>query len=187
MKKLISLCLALCLVFGSIINTNAASYIVSNGVFKTPSTVELKDFKRLLEVAREVQSCDVKITNAQQIDSTTWAVRLQYDREKDRTADYIVTTLAYGWDNNSRKVISLPFDNTKDGTGKYGPNWYYFGLFSSDDHEICGFGLAERIKRWPSWNDLTFSGTTFSGKTYNGTYAQLCSEHFVEDLGIDLK
>lgn len=171
MKKLLCLLMALVMMSSTCL---AASY-TKVGDIKTPVSIELKDFERLFDVAKDVQKCDVVMTNAQKIDSTTWVVRLQYDRNHDKTADYIITTIPYAWDNVNNKVTSLPFKDVDEGTEMYGPNWYYFGLFDKVDHNICGFGLAKRIKRWPSWEDLSF-GT--------GTYAEPCSvDYYKNHLG----
>lgn len=161
------LCLLMALLMMS--STCFAATYTKIGDSKTPVTIELKDFDRLLEVAKEVQNCNVIMTNAQKINDNTWAVRLQYDRSADVTADYIVSTIPYTWNNDLRKVTSLPFKDIKEGTETYGPNWYYFGVFDAVDHEICGFGLAQRVKRWPSWDDLSF-GT--------GYYSEPCSVNF---------
>ena len=63
----------------------------------------------------------------------------------------------------------------------YGPSWYYFGLFDDVTHNICGFAIAERLRRWPAWDDMTFSGVTKRNIGYSGTYTENPRYSFIEE------
>lgn len=173
LKRIISV-LALTFILG--VQTFGATF-TTDGVTKTPLTITTKDFDRLLQVVRNVSGEEnVKIINLQMINNTTYAVRIR--RGQDQTNDYIITTIPYTYNAELQKVTSLPFKNVEDGNKMYGKNWYYFGLISDVGNEICGFGLAERIKRWSGWEDLQYTGITDSGKAYIGSYSLPCSEDF---------
>ena len=184
-KKIISLFMVLTFILSLTISSNAAYFSDSSNSItanRVPTSISYEDFRRLEEVATEVSGRSATVVNATQYfgSNLTWAVRLAFDSEGRDCADYIVTVVPYTEVLETKQVTSLPFKNVAEGTEMYGPNWYYFGLFDSDTHVICGYGIAERVKRWPAMTDLSFSGTTARGVNYNGSYPSNCTFGFIE-------
>ena len=186
-KLFLGLLLTVSLVFTTISSSFAATYIggnvVNNVLTKTPTNITLDDIARLTEIATEMTGKQASIVNAVRYNgsNTTWVVRLCFGNSYENAADYVLTVLPYSWDLTQAKVVSLPFKTTEEGRNIYGPSWYYFGLFDDVSHNICGFAIAERLRRWPSWADKTYSGTTKRGVTYSGTYEKEPSYSFIED------
>lgn len=182
-----SFVLAMTLVVATAISTNAATYntnTLGNVVTKTPTAITYKDLRGLVAVASKERGKQARIINAQKYNGsdTTWVARLYFGDEGDQcAADFAITTIPYSWDTVKLMVTSLPFADTAEGTKMYGPCWYYFGVFGTRDHQSCGFGLAERIKRWPEWYDRTFSGVTHRGVGYTGSYAEESNVDFLEN------
>lgn len=186
-KRIISLVLALTFVFASVLSTNAASFsqgaTVGTVTTKNPTSISYKDISRLADIATNVRGKQARIVNATRYNgsNTVWVVRLNFGEAGDQcAADFIVNVYPYSWDSKTQSVTSLPFANAEEGTAKFGPCWYYFGLFDDVTHQSCGFALAERIKRWPNWTDASFSGITYRGVGYTGSYAEGCDVAFME-------
>lgn len=183
MKRIVSLVLAASFVFASVFSVSAASY-VQNGTVKTTTFISYKDLNRLTEVATTEKGKQCRIVNAQKYNGsdTTWIVRLSFAGE---TADYAITCFPYGRDPKTQEITTLPFKSKEEGNAwacnGQKTSWFYFGLFDDVMHNSCGFGIAERIKRWPEWNDLNFSGKTTRGVYYTGSYAEGSSEAFIEN------
>lgn len=187
MKKIISLVLALTFVCATVITTNAATFsqgaTVGSITTKNPTSISYKDVSRLAEVATNVRGKQARVVNATKYNgsNTTWIVRLNFGEGGDQcAADFVLNVYPYSWDSKTQSVTSLPFASLEDGAAKYGPCWYYFGLFDDATHQSCGFAVAERIKRWPNWTDNTFSGVTYRGIGYTGSYAEGCDNAFIE-------
>lgn len=186
-KRIISLVLALTFVFASVLSTNAASFsqgaTVGTVTTKNPTSISYKDISRLAELATNVRGKQARIVNATRYNgsSTVWVVRLNFGEGGDQcAADFIINVYPYSWDSKTQSVTSLPFANVEEGTAKFGPCWYYFGLFDDVTHQSCGFAIAERIKRWPNWTDMSFSGVTYRGVAYNGSYTEPNDQAFIE-------
>lgn len=186
-KRIISLVLALTFVFATVLSTNAATFsqgaAVGTVTTKNPTSISYKDISRLAELATTVRGKQAKIVNATRYNgsNTTWVARLNFGDGGDQcAADFVLTVIPYSWDSVKLSVTSLPFSNVEEGTAKFGPCWYYFGLFDDATHQSCGFAIAERIKRWPNWDDLTFSGVTYRGVSYTGSYTEGCDSAFIE-------
>lgn len=185
-KRIVSLVLALTFVFASVFTANAATF--SQGTTygtittKNPTSMSYKDVGRLAEIASSVRGKTARVVNATRYNGSnnTWIARLQFDGADQCAADFVLTTFPYSWDSATETVTSLPFKNVEEGTAMYGPCWYYFGLFDDATHQSCGFALAERIKRWPSWTDMTFSGQTSRGVHYTGAYTAPSDNAFIE-------
>lgn len=186
-KIIIGILLSVNLVIITISNSFAATFIggntVNNVLTKTPTYVTLDDIARLAEIATEVNGKQASIVNAVRYNNsnTTWIVRLCFGNSYENAADYVLTVLPYSWDIGASKVVSLPFKSTEEGREIYGSSWYYFGLFDDVSHNICGFAIAERLRRWPAWADKTYSGTTKRGVEYSGIYTSDPSYSFIED------
>lgn len=188
-KRIVSLVLALSFVFASVVTTNAAQYdvpgrVVGTVTTKTPTAISYKDVNRLAEVATTVRGKQARVVNATRYNgnNVVWIARLHFGEGGDQcAADFVLTTIPYSWDKATERVTSLPFKDVAEGTNIYGPCWYYFGLFDDATNQSCGFAIAERIKRWPDFNDLTFSGVTSRGVAYTGSYTSASSESFIED------
>lgn len=182
MKKIIGIVSIVAMMLTMAFSANAAQYSL-NGNAKAPTSISYKDISRLVEVASSVKGSQAKVVNAMRYNgsNTTWIVRLSYGAEGANSEDFVLTTYPYVYDMEKKQVTSLPFKNVEEGTQMFGPSWMYFGLFGDNDFNSCGFCVAERIKRWPKWNDLSFNGTTKKGITYKGSYAEPCSSTFLED------
>ena len=186
-KRIISLVLALTFVFASVLSTNAASFsqgsTVGTVTTKNPTSISYKDISRLAEIATNVRGKQARIVNATKYNgsNTVWIARLNFGEGGDQcAADFVINVYPYSWDAKTLSVTSLPFANAEDGTAKFGPCWYYFGLFDDATHQSCGFAVAERIKRWPDWKDMTFSGVTYRGVGYSGSYTEANDQAFIE-------
>lgn len=186
-KFLIVLSLSITMVLLTVMSVNAATYtggnIVGNVLTKTPTAISYADIARLAEVATEANGKQASIVNATRYNgsNTTWIVRLCYGNTYENAADYVLTVIPYSWDTVQGKVVSLPFANIEEGKTMYGPSWYYFGLFDDVSHNICGFAIAERLRRWPAWDDMTFSGITKRNIGYSGTYSEQPRYSFIEE------
>lgn len=186
-KFLIVLSLSVTMVLLTVMSVNAATYtggnIVGNVLTKTPTAISYADIARLAEVATEANGKQASIVNATRYNgsNTTWIVRLCYGNTYENAADYVLTVIPYSWDTVQGKVVSLPFANIEEGKTMYGPSWYYFGLFDDVSHNICGFAIAERLRRWPAWDDMTFSGITKRNIGYSGTYSEQPRYSFIEE------
>lgn len=183
MKKIIiSLFLTVSFVCAIAFSGNAASY-VQNGDLRTPTAMTYKDFTRLEEVATEVRGMQATVVNATRYNgrSDVWMVRISYgEGGKNYSEDYAITVCPFG-KSATGTVNTLPFKDVEDGTKKFGKGWYYFGLFDTNTYEICGYAIAERVKRWPEWLDLSFNGRTFSGVQYTGNYPEASVLTFLTD------
>ena len=186
MKKIIKMIITCIILFATLSNTFAATYVdsIQNGVItKNPTSFSYKDLLRLEEVATTVTSKQVKVVNATKYNNNdnVWVVRLKFGNGDDvQFSDFVLTTLPYAKDSND-KVISLPFNTIEEGCELYGPKWYYFGIYDNATHNSCGFIIAERIKRYSKWMDLSFNGQNKKGINYYGTYNEECSEDFLEE------
>lgn len=186
-KFLVGLSLSITMVLLTVMSANAASFtggsIVGNVLTKTPTAISYADIARLAEVATEANGKQASIVNATKYNgsNTTWIVRLCYGNTYENAADYVLTVIPYSWDTVAGKVVSLPFANMEEGRAMYGPSWYYFGLFDDVTHNICGFAIAERLRRWPAWDDMTFSGVTKRNIGYSGTYNEHPRYSFIEE------
>lgn len=165
-----------------------------------PTAITYKDLRQLVKIVKKVYpNKDYKIINARPYnnDPSTWIVRLHCDFENSKDnfcqGDFVINVLDYHFDATSFKLTSLAdlygingtmdlgSPELKSACKLYGPCWYYFGLFDDAYHDICGFGLAQRIKRWPTWDDLTFNGSTYDGKYYTGSYTEKSDMNFLEN------
>lgn len=186
-KFLIGLSLSMTMVLLTAMSANAATYtggnVVGNVLTKTPTAISYADIARLAEVATETNGKQASIVNATKYNgsNTTWIVRLCYGNTYENAADYVLTVIPYSWDTVAGKVVSLPFANLEEGKAMYGSSWYYFGLFDDVTHNICGFAIAERLRRWPAWDDMTFSGITKRNISYSGTYSENPRYSFIEE------
>ena len=189
MKKIISILLISMMVMSSIIPANAAKYVtgatVGTVISKTPNNVYFKDLIRFEEVATNTYGKQSRVVNATRYNgsATTWVVRLEVGTgEEKTTADYILNVAPYSRDLATNKIVSVPANgNISEGVAIYGPSWFYFGVFDDDSrHDICGFMVAERIRRYSAWGDLRFNGTNKRGITYTGSYTEPCSSNFLE-------
>lgn len=183
MKKVISLVLAMSFVFASVFAANAASFSQS-GATKTPTAISYRDINRLAEIATTVRGKQARVVNAIKYNgnATNWIVRLSFGDTGDQcAADFAITCYPYSRDPKTQMITSLPFVTVEEGTAIYGPCWYYFGLFDDVMHNSCGFAVCERIKRWPDWKDLSFSGKTNRGVLYTGSYAEGNDVAFIEN------
>lgn len=185
-KKIVSLILSLTFVLSQVVSVCAATYVggAANGVImsKTPTAISLNDLKRFTTIASNSTGKQAKILNATRVNgsNTTWAMRICYDNYEN-AADYIVNVLPYSIDVTTGKVLSLPFNTVEEGTKLYGKSWFYFVVYGDIDKEICGYAIAERIRRFPNINDNTFSGRTLRNIQYNGVYEEANSFTFMED------
>jgi hypothetical protein len=116
---------------------------------------------------------NMKIVNAKQLTSNEWVIRVYDEGTQMINGDYLVTARPYETDE-----LGLPCnvpENTERYAAEYGPAWFFCGLFGdgsgtvrvrrddgtyenpkSDNHQIIGFAIAQRITRWPAWEDLTY-------------------------------
>ena len=163
------------------------------------------------EKVRESAQLTKKIVNANRISATEWAIRLAFFDNSGKmvsnsaTGDYYVsvpntnflanngvtglgaagkTNFQYVWkDGAAQGVPYRSNDNAADDSVYFGPAWAFVGVFGDDsEHNIGGFALAERIKRWPAWDDLTYTGVTEGvvKKTIAGMYPNPSAENFFE-------
>lgn len=189
MKKFISILLIAMMVTSSIIPTSAAKYVtgatVGSVISKTPTNVYFKDLVRFEEVVTNTYGKQARVINATRYNgsATTWVVRLEVGSgEEKTTADYILNVAPYSRDLATNKIVSVPANGSvEEGVAIYGPSWFYFGIFDDESrHDICGFMVAERIRRYSAWSDLRFNGTNKRGITYTGSYTEPCSSNFLE-------
>lgn len=183
LKKIIGIISVVALVMVSCMPIFAANYKQS-GKVKTPTSISYKDLLRLQNAATATRGGTALIVNAAkyQNSDTVWMVRMQYSKDNETyLEDYVVGVHPYAYDEISKQVVSLPFTSIEDGTAKYGPSWFYFGVLDDVSHNLCGFAVAERVRRWPAWNDVSYSGTTYRGVPYVGSYPEGCSEAFMEN------
>lgn len=185
-KKIVSLILSLTFVLSQVVSVCAATYVggAANGVImsKTPTAISLNDLKRFTTIASNSTGKQAKILNATRVNgsNTTWAMRICYDNYEN-AADYIVSVLPYSIDVSTGKVLSLPFNTVEEGTKLYGKSWFYFVLYGNEDKSICGYAVAERIRRFPKFSDNTFSGKTKRNIEYSGIYEEPTSYTFMEE------
>lgn len=185
-KRLIGFALAFTMVMT--MSANAATFtggnVIGNVITKVPTSISYEDLTRLESVATDATGKQAYIVNATKYNGNdnTWIVRLAFGNGTyENGADYVITLLPYSSDVISQQVLSLPFKDVAEGTELYGTSWFYFGLFDNETHNICGYGLAERIKRWPKWDDLSFTGTNKRKNTYTGSYTEACNSTFLAD------
>lgn len=114
----------------------------------------------------------MKIVNAKQLASNEWVIRIYDQGTQMITGDYLVTARPYETD-----ALGLPYDVPQENehyNAQYGPAWFFCGLFGdgsgtirqrkddgsyevkSDNHQIIGYAIAQRITRWPAWDDLHY-------------------------------
>ena len=187
MKKIISILLAITFLIVSTFTIYAAEFTQS-GNSKIPVSISYKDLTRLEEVANGMYiDRSYKIVNAIKYNgnSNIWIVRLSFLKDGESVLeDYVINLYPYIIDNETNVVTSLPFRSVEDGNKIFGPAWFYFGLLDNIAHNICGFGIAERINRWPKWEDLSFNGNnglTYGKVGYIGSYKEPCSENFIHE------
>ena len=183
-RKLIGLTILIASIFASA--ANAATYVggaeVNGVVTKTPTAISYNDLARFEIIASNSSGKQAKILNATKINgsNTTWAMRICYDNYEN-AADYVVNVLPYSIEVSSGKVLSLPFNSIEEGTKLYGKSWYYFVVYDNADKSICGYAIAERIRRYPKKKDNTFSGKTKRNIEYSGVYLEPMSDTFIND------
>ena len=159
----------------------AASF-VEGEAGKVPVNITYKDISRLAEIASKERNKNAVIVNATQYKgkNSTWIVRLNFGDESDQCdGDFAINFFPYAYDKNKKMVTSLPFKDKNEGTTIFGPCWYYFGIFDEKTHDLCGFAVAERIKRWPWWYDQSYFGKTYTGVFYDGDYIEPCDKDFI--------
>lgn len=185
-KKIISYIVSALMVFSMAINVYAATHVDGNLnspiLVKTPTAISYGDLSRFRYVASKATGKTAKILNATRVNgsNTTWAMRICYDNY-DNPADYIVTVLPYAIEKETGKDVSLPFNTLEEGAKIYGKSYYYFVLYDNEDKGICGYAVAERIRRFPNFHDNTFSGTTKRNISYSGVYEEPSSYNFMEE------
>lgn len=127
--------------------------------------------------------------------ATNWIIRIGFENgtnesgEKvfNNVGDYAITVYPYARDPKTDEITTLPFRNDDEANAYFARandvnrSWFYFGLFDDVDHNSCGFAVAERIKRWADWKDLSFSGTTGRGVHYAGSYTEGSSPNFLNE------
>lgn len=185
-KKMFKTISLIVMIFSLSICTHAATYVGSaqSGtiVTKTPTSISYSDLSRFTIIASKSTGKQAKILNATKVNgsNTTWAMRICYDKYEN-AADYIVNVLPYSIDTSTGKVLSLPFSTVEEGTKLYGKSWFYFVVYDNVDKEICGYAIAERIRRFPNFNDNTFAGRTVRNIEYSGFYEEPSSYTFMEE------
>lgn len=188
MKKIISVLLIAMMITTSIVPVSAATYttgaVVGTIVSKTPTNVFYKDLVRFEEVATNTYGKQSRIINATRYNgsATTWVVRLEIGTGAEKTtSDYVLNVAPYSKDMATNQIVSVPANGKIDeGVAIYGSSWFYFGVFDDAKHDICGFIVAERIRRYSAWNDLRFNGTNKRGIVYTGSYTEPSSANFLE-------
>lgn len=174
--------------------------------------MNLKDINRIIttviptmkEMNMLVKNLPAKIINAKRLDATHFVIRMEFgERGKDDTIceDFFITPASYTRDETDKADIQYYIGSDKVYTANemvklYGPSCFYFGVFDDNTHDICGFGIAERIKRWPEWSDLSYKPDEFCFKDSNifsrftsfansigdnFTYNEKSSQSFVEE------
>lgn len=185
-KRMISFAATLAMMISFAFGANAAIYVGGNTngavMTKTPTAIAYGDLARFTIVASKAMGKEAKILNATRVNgsNTTWAMRICYDNYEN-AADYIVSVLPYSIDVSTGKVLSLPFNTVEEGTKLYGKSWFYFVLYGNEDKSICGYAVAERIRRFPKFSDNTFSGKTKRNIEYSGIYEEPTSYTFMEE------
>ena len=185
-KRFLSLVVSFAMMFVFTFSVNAATYVggaTVNGVTtRTPTAISYNDLARFEIIATNASNKTAKILNATKVNgsNTTWAMRICYDHYEN-AADYIVNVIPYSIDTNSGKVLSLPFNSIEEGTKLYGKSWFYFVVYDNADKSICGYAIAERLRRFPSIKDKTFSGKTKRNIEYSGVYPEEMSYTFIKD------
>ena len=133
-----------------------------------------------------------KIINAKKLNQagTEWVIRL-YDKYAEQAlkdgvkgdelgnyptdqlqnynGDYYVSVRPYYWNNKKLMAENIP---SNADTQTYGPSWFFCGLFEDTTHKMTGYAVAQRIKRWPAMDDLSFSGRRWnaSGDVLGATW-----------------
>lgn len=188
MKKIISVLLIVMMITSSIMPVSAATYttgaVVGTVVSKTPTNIFYKDLVRFEEVATNTYGKQSRIINATRYNgsATTWIVRLEVGTgEEKTTSDYVLNVAPYSKDMATNQIVSVPANGKiEEGVAIYGPSWFYFGVFDNTKHDLCGFMVAERIRRYSAWSDLRFNGTNKRGIAYTGSYTENSSSNFLE-------
>lgn len=172
-KRLVAMCIALSLVLAMSINSFAAT--------GTPGNVTwfgLADIERLVQVANEETvdgkklgkvttiptGSDVKIVNGKRLSAVEWIVRFTSLENPEVDGDYYVFLRQLQPDPYTGKNNEPSLERD---TKIYGPDWGYCGIFDWVQRvengvpvmkkELTGFLIAQRIKRWPLVEDLTFT------------------------------
>ena len=183
MKRLVAALTAIALIATMSLNVFAGTPTRTNSkTRRTIATLTLNDLVRLQDVLNEnvvggkqlgkVESVpsgtEVRIINAKQLASNEWVIRVDADGQQTFKGDYYVFTREYVCNEEG-----LPFNvpTLATDTAKYGPAWFYCGVFDdSGSHEIIGYAIAQRIKRWPMWEDLVYTtGSEHESLQPNGT------------------
>lgn len=187
MKKLFKTLLTVMLMFTTLTITYGATYVESANAgittTKTPTGFSYKDLIRLEEVATAANEKQVKVVNATKFNGNDniWIARLKFGiDENTEYADFLLTTLPYTKELGTNKIISLPFKTLEEGCNLYGAKWYYYGILDDKDHNICGYIIAQRIKRFSKWDNLDYTGKTKDGTVYIGSYNEECNEEFIK-------
>ena len=187
MKKLFKTLASLILILATITVSYGATYVESANAgittTKTPTGFSYKDLIRLEEVATAANEKQVKVVNATKFNGNDniWIARLKFGiDENTEYADFLLTTLPYTKELGTNKIISLPFKTLEEGCNLYGAKWYYYGILDDKDHNICGYIIAQRIKRFSKWDNLDYTGKTKDGTAYIGSYNEECNEEFIK-------
>lgn len=184
MKKLVSVLMVLAMSVSLLFQTSAGTF-KENGATKVPTSMSYKDIKHFADVVADVRGREAIIVNAVPYngDPVTWIARVGVASDNGGYVfdDYVITTCPYGIDPVTNTVNTLPFLNVEEGRAIFGTSWYYFGIFDDVTHASCGFGIAERIKRWSETTDLSFTGISQRGIGYTGSYKEICSSNFIEE------
>lgn len=178
-KRLVAMCIALSLVLAMSINSFAATPAPNNTkTFKTVTWFGLADIERLVQVANEEtvdgkklgkvetipSGSNVRIVNGKRLSATEWVVRFASLENPEVDGDYYVFVRPWQADPYTGKnnEPSLAVD-----TKFYGPDWGYCGVFDWEteiengvpvrNKNLVCFLIAQRIKRWPLVDDLTFT------------------------------
>jgi hypothetical protein len=118
----------------------------------------------------------IRFVNGTRLSDTEFVIRVDCDiQDTDKTApqsfrgDYYVSAIPYREreivDENGKVIKTTPV-NVPDEFGDlynnkmYGPAWFFCMLFDETQpigkRDIIGYLVAQRITRWPDWNDNRF-------------------------------
>ena len=187
MKKLFKTLASLILILAIITVSYGATFIDNSNagisITKTPTSFSYKDIIRLEEVATVANEKQVKVVNAVKYNGNDaiWIARLKFGIDENAEyADFILKTLPYTRELGTNKITSLPFTTLQDGIDLYGAKWYYYGILDDKTHNICGYIVAQRIKRWSKVYDLEYTGKAKDGTIYTGAYTEECNDEFLK-------
>lgn len=215
-KRIMAVCLVLSFVVAMSLNAFAAIPVRAysqKDTYREASVVTIKDIERLFKVCNaqvvdgkklgSVESMvgansanrTINFINGKKLSNTEWVIRVDSEVQETFKGDYYVTVLPYQCDGEGNPINVPSQTSTVYGNGQFGPAWFYCGLFDEgNDHKICGYAVAQRITRWPAWEDLSYTTDSLAikaaadknvkipyGNRYiSGSYDTLCSSTWLE-------